>query len=388
MSNYINNKLTLYLLISSLWIPPPWLLANTTLVPPPPPIEATAYLLQDFDSGQILMEKQIHERFEPASLTKLMTAYIVFTKLRAGHIHLTDMVKVSEQAWRMSGSRMYIELGKSIPLELLLKGMIIQSGNDATVALAEHVAGSEDLFVSMMNQQAQRFGFKNTFYTNSTGWPDVKQYSSPYDLTQIARAIIQDFPEYYHWYSEKEFAYNNITQPNRNLLLWRDQTVDGMKTGFTEIAGYCLVASAKRGNMRLMAILLGATSNKTRASESQKILDYGFRFFETHQLYAANQAIKQERVRQGNMDYLPVGLNSPLYVTVPKGQYEQLIVTIQTERRMMAPVAKDKIVGTLKISLGEEVISERPVISLMAVEKGNFLKIWTDQLLWFFKKEK
>ncbi len=360
--------------------------ATSTLVPPPPTLSANAYLLQDFDSGTILLSKNIDERVEPASLTKLMTAYIVFEKLRAGHLHLTDMINISEKAWRMEGSRMYVEVGKQVPLELLLKGMIIQSGNDATVAIAEFVAGSEEAFVTLMNQQAQRLDLKNTHYTNSTGWPDPKQYSTARDLAILARTIIHGYSEYYRWYSEREFSYNNIVQTNRNLLLWRDQTVDGMKTGYTESAGYCLVASAKRGDMRLMAVLLGSTSNKLRASEGQEILDYGFRFFETHQLYQANQPLNTERVWQGQTDKLPLGLETPLYVTIPKGQYEQLQATLQVNKRLMAPIAKGQTIGILRINLGDEIILERPLIALIAIDKGSLWKEWVDKTWLMLKK--
>lgn len=375
-----------FLISSFLILTPLVTQATSTLVPPPPTLSANAYLLQDFDSGTILLSKNIDERVEPASLTKLMTAYIVFEKLRLGQIHLTDMINISEKAWRMEGSRMYVEVGKQVPLELLLKGMIIQSGNDATVAIAEFVAGSEEAFVTLMNQQAQRLDLKNTHYTNSTGWPDPKQYSTARDLAILARTIIHGYPEYYRWYSEREFSYNNIAQTNRNLLLWRDQTVDGMKTGYTESAGYCLVASAKRGDMRLMAVLLGSTSNKLRASEGQEILDYGFRFFETHQLYQANQPLNTERVWQGQTDKLPLGLETPLYVTIPKGQYEQLQATLQVNRRLMAPIAKGQTIGTLRINLGDEIISERPLIALIAIDKGSLWKEWVDKTWLMLKK--
>jgi len=247
----------------------------------PPELSAPAYILQDFYSGKVLMKQNADQRFEPASLTKLMTAYLVFKKLKAGKIKLTDEVLISEKAWRMIGSKMYIEVGKRVPVELLIKGMVIQSGNDASVALAEFVAGTEDAFAALMNQEAQRLGLTNSHFTNSTGIPGEQHYSSAHDLVRLARSLIRDFPEYYHWYSELEFTYNNIKQHNRNVLLWRDPSVDGVKTGYTKAAGYCLIASAKRGKMRLISVVMGAESKKKRHSDSEEMLNYGFHFFET-----------------------------------------------------------------------------------------------------------
>lgn len=360
--------------------------ATPTLVPPPPAVPAQAYILQDFNSGQILMEKQADQHLEPASLTKLMTAYLVFEKLHAGLIHLTDQVKISEKAWRMPGSRTYVNVNTTVPLEILLKGMIIQSGNDATVTLAEFVAGSEETFVNLMNEQAQQLGLKNTHYTNSTGWPDEKQYSTARDLAKLAQTIINRFPEYYRWYSEKEFTYNNITQGNRNLLLWRDPTVDGMKTGYTESAGYCLVTSAKRGEMRLIAVLLGSSSHKTRATEGQAMLDYGYRFFETYKLYQARESINTEKVWQGSSNQLPLGLEASLYVTVPKGQYDHLKASMQINKHLTAPIMEGEAIGTLKINLGNETVLERPLIALSTIDKGNLLKKWVDQMFLLFNK--
>ncbi len=356
------------------------------LVPTPPPIESSAYLLQDFDSDQILMEKQADKRLEPASLTKLMTAYLIFEKLKSGSLQLTEPVRISEKAWRTTGSRMYLNVNETVPVEQLLKGMIIQSGNDASIALAEHIAGSEETFVSLMNKKAQQLGLKNTHYTNSTGWPHSQQYTTAQDLARLAQTIIREHPEYYRWYSEREFTYNNITQTNRNLLLWRDHSVDGMKTGYTEAAGYCLVSSAKRGNMRLIAILMGAGNNKIRATESQKMLDYGFRFFETYLLYQAGQVLNTEKVWQGEQNHLTVGLTSDLYITLPKGQYQQLNASLHIAKRLLAPIKEGETLGTLRINLGEETLLERPLVALSSVNKGNLWKRLFDHLVLLFKK--
>jgi len=351
-----------------------------------PTIIAKAYILQDFQSGTILLEKNIKERIEPASLTKLMTAYLIFQELKAGRVHLNDMVKISQKAWRMGGSRMYLEVETSVELELLLKGMIIQSGNDASVALAEFVAGSEESFVNLMNQRAKTLGLTGTHYMNVTGMPDEQHYTTTYDLAQMARTLITDFPDYYsRWYSEKEFTYNNITQTNRNTLLWDDKTVDGMKTGFTKTAGYCLIASAKRGNMRLISIVMGAENEKIRSVETQKMLDYGFRYFETYQLYEANFPLNTEKVWQGDQNKLKLGLSSPLYVTIPKGQYSQLKAILHLNKQIVAPVEVGSPQGTLKIYLGDRILTEQPLIALSAVAVGNFFQRLLDSILLKFQ---
>jgi len=356
---------------------------------PAPQIAAYAYILQDFHSDKVIMAKNVDERLEPASLTKLMTAYLVFQKLRAGKIKLTNTVKISKKAWRMSGSRMYIEVDALVSVELLLKGMIIQSGNDASVALAEFIAGSEEAFATLMNEQAQRLGLTSTHYMNSTGLPDKQHYSTARDTARIAEFLIRDFPDYYRWYSEPEFTYNNIPQQNRNLLLRREPPivgikVDGMKTGYTEAAGYCLVASAKQGEMRLISVVMGTKNEKVRAEESEKMLDYGFRFFETYRLYQAYKPLDIERVWQGNTEQLQLGLSEPLYVTIPKGQQTQLNATGHINRHIMAPVTAGKTYGRLQISLGSQVISERPLVALTEVEVGNLWNKLMDSFLLLF----
>lgn len=353
---------------------------EVALVPTPPPIDAQAYLLMDFHSGQLLIEKEADQRVDPASLTKLMTAYIVFDKLKKGAIKLSDMVTVSEKAWRMIGSRMYLEVGTEVTVEALIQGMIVQSGNDASIALAEYVAASEETFVEMMNKTAEELDLKHTHYQNSTGLPNENHYSTARDLGLMAQAIIRDFPDYYRWYSQKEYTYNDITQQNRNLLLWRDESVDGMKTGYTETAGYCLIASAKRGQMRLISVVLGAKSKKSRAEESQKMLNYVFRFFETYQLYRGNEPLQTARVWRGNYSEVPLGLRGPLYVTIPRGQYQQLSAILNVEPNLMAPIAAGSQQGTLKIMLSNELLREMPIVALHPIEVGNWWQQTVDYL--------
>ncbi len=353
-------------------------------VPAPPRIDARAYLLQDFDSGRILVEHGSHERVEPASLTKLMTAYIVFSELRSQNLHLDEKVHISEKAWRTGGSKMFIEVDTKVSIEDLLKGMIVQSGNDASVALAEHVAGSEDAFASLMNEYAIALGMKNTHFVNSTGLPHPDHYTTAYDLALLTRALIRDFPEYYRWYSQRKFEYNDIVQYNRNKLLWRDESVDGVKTGHTKAAGYCLIASAKRGDMRLISVVLGARSESARAQESQKLLNYGFRFYETHRLYEAGKPLTTTRVWKGAVEQLPLGLAEPLYVTIPRKQYDQLEARLHIEPLIIAPVPRGNAYGTLEVRLGEQALASRPLIALQDVAEGGlFQRLGDEVLLWF-----
>jgi len=359
--------------------------AAPTLIPSPPRLAATGFLLMDFQSGQILAESHADERMEPASLTKLMTAYTVFHELKAGHIRLKDEVRVSEKAWRMPGSRMFIEVGSTVPVEELIKGMIIQSGNDASVALAEFAAGSEDAFVPLMNAHAKNLGLSGTHFVNSTGLPNPEHYTTPRDMARLAKALIREFPEYYSWYSEKKYTYNNITQSNRNLLLYRDDSVDGMKTGHTESAGYCLVASAKRKEMRLISVVMGANSEKARAQESQKLLNYGFRFYETHRLYAAGEALKQMRIWKGATESVPLGLSEELYVTVPRGQYKDLQASLSVDRTIIAPARKGQPFGTVDVRLGDETVVQRPLVALQGVAEGGLWQQVKDNLMLMFQ---
>ncbi len=359
--------------------------AASSLIPSPPRLAASGYLLMDFHSGQIISESNAAEQMEPASLTKLMTAYAVFHELKAGNIQLNDKVRVSEKAWRMTGSRMFIEVNTFVTVEELLKGMIIQSGNDASVALAEYVAGSEEAFAGLMNNHAARLGLSNTHFANSTGLPAEGHLTTPRDMAQLARALITEFPEYYSWYSENKYTYNNITQSNRNLLLYRDESVDGLKTGHTESAGYCLVASAQRDQMRLISVVMGTNSEKARAQESQKLINYGFRFYETHRLYTASEPLKQMRIWKGATENLSLGLLNELYVTVPRGQYNDLKASISIDQNIVAPVSHGEEFGTVNINLGEELLVQRPLVALEDVAEGSLWHNALDHILMMFQ---
>lgn len=353
-------------------------------LPPPPILEARAYVLQDFYSDHFLLQKDVDERLEPASLTKIMTAYIVFRALREERIQLDEKVKISERAWRTTGSRMYLDIGSEVSVEQLLRGMIIQSGNDASIALAEHVAGSEEAFVSLMNEQAHQWELTNTHYTNTTGLPDKQHYSSAKDLAKIAKQLIHDFPEYYQWYSEQQFTYNGITQQNRNPLLTWDKSVDGMKTGYTESAGYCLITSALRGKMRLIAVVLGESGTKARAEDTKKMLTYGFQFFETYLLYKAKHPLTTDRIWYGVSTELQLGLQEPLYLTLAKGQYKHLNATVHVNKPITAPSAVGEIQGKLVITLANKIIAERPLIALHNVEATHVLKQLIDRFWLLF----
>ena len=359
--------------------------ANSALaampVPAPPDVAAKNYLLVDFASGKVLAEKNADEKIEPASITKMMTAYVVYKELDAGRLSLDDMVDISEKAWRMGGSRMYLEVGTSVSVQELLKGLIIQSGNDASVALAEHIAGTEDAFVQLMNQYAAELGMKDTHFVNSTGWPDKQHLMTARDIAVLASAIIREFPERYAWYSEKEYTYNNIKQYNRNKLLWRDESVDGFKTGHTESAGYCLVASALRSDMRLISVVLGTDSKKARANVSQAILNYGFRFYESHTLYDAGEVLSRPRVWSGEFETLTVGLSDELAVTIPRGAYDNLDATMDIDKNIEAPVEKGQQVGEVKVMLDGELLQSVPLVALETVNEGGILQKAKDYVL-------
>lgn len=352
--------------------------AQELIIPPPTTVAAKSYLLLDFQTGQVLLEKDADLSVEPASLTKLMTAYIVFKQLKEKRFAVTDTARVSQKAWQTSGSRTYLQVNHEVPIELLIQGMIVQSGNDATVTLAEKVAGSEEQFVGMMNEQGKIFGLTNTHFSNSTGLPDPNHRSTARDLSKIAVAIIRDFPEYYRWYSQRDFTYNNITQPNRNLLLERDKSVDGMKTGHTDSAGFCLVASAKRENTRLISVILGAKGSKERADESWKLLEYGFSAFETHLVQPTGRAVAQQRIWYGDQNELQLGLTKPLYITVPKGKFSEVTTQVIADPVFYAPVAAGKVCGNFKVSLGSQVLEERPLVAMNTVKSGSMFKQFTD----------
>lgn len=358
--------------------------AQTRPVPAPPIIGATSYLLIDADSGRELASLKPDTPVPPASLTKIMTTYVVFQALKEGQITLDDEVTVSEKAWRMQGSRMFIEVGKKVRVEDLLLGVIVQSGNDASVALAEYVAGSESVFAEMMNQSAQALGMTSTHFVNSTGWPHDDHYSTARDLATLARAMIREFPDYYQWHAVKEFRWGDIKQPNRNRLLWRDESVDGLKTGHTEAAGYCLVASAERDGMRVISSVLGTSSDKSRIDGSQALINYGFRFFETHLLYRAGEEITRTRVWKSANENTRLGLMKDLYVTVPRGRYGDLESVHNIPATLMAPVSSGQPLAEIKVSLdGEDLIHEQ----LRALEdnpSGSFWQRTVDGVkLWF-----
>ena len=353
-------------------------------IPAPPTIAGSGHLLIDYHSGKVLAESHADERLEPASLTKIMTADVVFRELKEGNIKLEDEVLVSTKAWRTPGSRMFIEVGKRVSVENLLKGMIIQSGNDASVALAEYVAGSEKTFADLMNTQARRLGMANSHFVNATGLPHEDHYTTARDIAKVTAATIRQFPEFYKWYAIKDFVFNGIKQHNRNNLLWRDDSVDGVKTGHTEAAGFCLVASAEREGMRLISVVMGTKSEEARASESQALLNYGFRFFESHKLYERHQALSQVRVWKGETSELPVGPADDVYVTIPRHQYKNLDARMELDPRIMAPVTQGQRVGKVLVSLGDEPVSEVPLIALTDVAEGGIWQLVKDSaLLWF-----
>ncbi len=349
--------------------------------PTAPTIAAKSYILQDFASGRVIAEHNSEQRLPPASITKLMTAYVVSHELANGNINLADEVLISEKAWRMVGSRSFIEVNTRVPVEVLLRGMIIQSGNDAAVALAEHIAGSEETFAQMMNQYAQQLGMLNTNYQNATGLPGADHYTTAKDIAILSTAIIRDFPEEYKWYAEKEFTYNNITQHNRNKLLWRDATVDGLKTGHTEEAGYGLAASAHRSGMRLVSVVLGTRSENARAQETQKLFNYGFRFFESHELYKAQDKIADVKVWKGAAKLVNLGLEQSLSVTVPRGRYKELVATTNIQQPVIAPIVLGSILGQVEIRLGDEIIATQTLVALNGVEQGSWWRRLIDSLM-------
>ncbi len=362
-----------------------------TATPPPPEINASAYILVDFDTGDVLASKNADQRVPPASLTKIMTSYIAAREIESGRIHLTDDVPVSVNAWKHAApeeqqSAMFIREGTTVKLEDLLRGVIIQSGNDATVAVAEYVAGSEDAFVDLMNQQAKTLGMFGTHFANSDGLPDPEHYTTVSDLATLTRALIRDHPNHYAIYSEKSFRYNNIDQPNRNRLLWRDRTVDGVKTGHTSEAGYCLIASALRDGMRLISVVMGTNSDEARMRESQKLLSFGYRFYETHKLYDPGVMLRTAEVWYGQQNEVQLGVAAPVYVTIPRGRYGDLKAETDVARVVKAPFTIGDPFGQLRVSLDDKPVVEAPLTTLAAVEEaGWFKRLW--QSIYLFFKE-
>ena len=352
--------------------------------PVPPSIAAAAWTLVDVTSGQTIASHQSDERRDPASITKLMTAYLVFGALRQKAIVPSQMVTVSEKAWRAEGSRMFIEPRKSVSVDELVHGMIVQSGNDASIALAELVAGSEAAFVERMNQEAHRLGMLNTRFANATGLADPQHWSTAGDIAKLAQAVIRDYPEYYPLYSLRDYRYNNITQPNRNRLLWSDPYVDGMKTGHTEVAGWCLVASAKRGERRLLSVVLGALSDAGRAAESQKLLNFGFQAYDTVQLYQSGKPVSSLKVWKGAEREVAAGFLADRYLTLPRGRAGDLKLTLEALEPLVAPVARGQRVGVVRVALDGRTMAEFPLIALDDVGPANvFVRAWDSVRLWF-----
>jgi len=352
--------------------------------PEPPVIGAKSYILIDSDSGNTLASLKPDERLAPASLTKLMTAYAIFRALDEEQIALTDQVTVSEKAWRTQGSRMFIEVGSRVTVEDLLLGMIVQSGNDASVALAEHTAGTEAVFAQVMNQYAAQLGMTGSSFRNAAGLPDEDHYSTARDMATLARAIISEFPQYYEWYSVKTFKYNDIEQKNRNALLWRDDSVDGMKTGRTDEAGFCLVSSAKRDDMRIVSVVLGTASAKARTDGSQALLNYGFRFFETRKLYRAGETVAEAKIWKGRREKTELGLADDLYVTFPRGKYDAIQSSLNLPTTVLAPIAAGQPVAELQLSLEGQTLVNEPLRALDDNPAGSIWQRTRDSvLLWF-----
>ena len=377
---HIPSKNTIFVFILSLiaLIHASSVSADSAQIAPPPDLAVKAYLLKDFNSGHVISAKNGSIRIEPASLTKIMTAYLSFKALKNGHLSLTQTLPVSEFAWKVEGSKMFIEPNMPVMVDELLHGMIIQSGNDASIALAEGIATTEMQFSEMMNKEAQRLGMKNTHYMNATGLPDPQHYTTAEDLAILATALIHDFPDQYQrLYSVKEYTYNKITQPNRNRLLWLDPSVDGMKTGHTESAGYCLISSAKRDGVRRISIVLGATTDAARAAESQKLLNYGFQYFDSKLVYRQGQAINQIKVWKGNENQVAMTVADDLFLTVAKGDYVNVKVSTSTKQPLIAPIKKGQVVGAVKFTLNGNVIQERNLVAAKSIETaGIFGRTW------------
>jgi D-alanyl-D-alanine carboxypeptidase (penicillin-binding protein 5/6) len=358
--------------------------ARADLAPQPPTVAAKSWVLFDHGSAQFLASYNPEQRVEPASLTKLMTAYLAFAAIKQKTLTLEQTVPVSERAWKTGGSRMFIDLKQPVTVDQLLHGMIIQSGNDACIALAEAIAGSEESFAQMMNREAKRLGLTNTNFTNSTGLGDPQHYTTARDMAVLTSALIRDFPDFYPIYAKKEYTYNRIAQPNRNRLLWLDPTVDGVKTGHTEAAGYCLVSSGKRGARRLISVVMGTASENVRAQESLKLLNFGFQFYDTVALYKKGEAVKNLRLWKGAQNEVKAGFQEDFVVSVPKGQAEKLKVELVAQQPILAPVSQGARIGTLRLSVEDKPVGEYPVVALESVATaGIFGRAWDSiRLLW------
>jgi D-alanyl-D-alanine carboxypeptidase (penicillin-binding protein 5/6) len=374
----------LVLLFSILIAPAAW---SAATLPPPPQLAAKSWVLMDAASGSVLVDHQGNTRLPPASLTKLMTSHVAALELQRGRIKETDLVTISEKAWRMGGSKMFVMVGDKVAVHDLLRGIIVQSGNDASIALAEHLAGGEDTFAALMNQEAKRLGLADTHFANATGWPDPTHYSSARDMARLARAIILEDPAHYALYAEKEFVWNNIKQPNRNLLLWRDATVDGLKTGHTEEAGYCLVASSKRDGQRLVAVVFGTDSEEARATETAKLLAYGFNFFDSKTFFKKGETVQTVDVWKGAARTLKAGVAADFAAALPKqtsGEYQTRVVLADAD--VVAPVAVGAPLGRIElVGTDGKVVTQAPLVALEAVEEGGFFRRMWDGIRLFFR---
>lgn len=356
------------------------------LTPSAPTIAASSYILLDYNTGKVLAENKADTKLAPASLTKILTVYVVFNEIKNGHLHLEDKVTISQNAWKTSGSKMFVNVNDQVRVEDLLKGVIIQSGNDASVALAEHIAGNEATFAELMNQHAVRLGMINSHFENSDGLPSDGHYTTARDLSILTTALIKEYPEFYPWFSQREFTYNKITQKNRNLLLSRDESVDGVKTGHTEEAGYCLVASALRDGMRVITVVMGTESEAARANENQTLLNYGFRFFESHRIYQGKATVKEVRIWKGDSDTLPLGVADDFYVTIPRHRLNDVKTTVTVDKQILAPVKAGDKLGTVSVSLKNEVIASKGLVALKNIEKGGIFRRLYDSILMLFRK--
>lgn len=384
MYRNFKSKITALTVILSLLFASALVQARQTIIPAPPQLAASGYLLIDADTGKVLVERNAGERLPPASLTKMMTSYIVSGELESGNVRENDLVNISVKAWKMGGSKMFVREGTSVPLKDLLRGVIIQSGNDASIALAEHIAGGEDAFVDVMNQQAALLGMKDTHFKNATGWPAEGHVTTARDLSLLAKALINDFPSHYKLYSEKYFKYNGINQSNRNKLLFRDKSVDGIKTGHTDEAGFCLVASAQKNGMRLISVVMGTNSEESRAAESQKLLAYGFRFFETHKLYSAGDQLTQTRVWSGQSERVNLGISEDLFLTIPRGALDNLKASMHIDEIIKAPFPAGQELGNLTIELDGDMLVDRPLVAIEAIEQAGLFQRLIDAIKLFF----
>lgn len=356
------------------------------IIPPPPTFKAHGWVLMDANSGKVLAEKNMNTKMQPASLTKLMTLYITFEALKRGQIKLDNKVRISKDAWSTGGSRMFLKLGSHVPLQDLIEGVIVASGNDACVAISEYIAGTQNSFAHLMNQTAKSLGMNNTHYVDPTGLPRPGHVSTPYDLALLTKAVINNYPSYYHFFKQKWISWNNIKQPNRNRLLWRDQYVDGLKTGHTKEAGYCLISSGVRHGTRLISVMMGTPTDSARINDSQALLNWGFRFYNTHKIFDAEKALTTPRVWLGEEKNIPFGLTKDMFVTTPLGQIKNVKATIvMNQKQLRAPITKGQIYGEVNITLNGKLLAKAPLIALDNDPKGSLWSRLTDHVELFFK---